>query len=702
MQVPPALGRVFTDDEGEIGADRKVILSHGLWQRLFGGDPAVIGKDLRLGWTGERYTIVGVMPRGVSFFDPGYDGHARTPGDVVQFWIPLAFSAAQRAGTPDERTRYGLFHVGRLRQGATIEQVRSQIDALNARTAERFPDLAFAELGMHTVVTPLQAALTRGLRSTLYLLWGGAGFVLLIGALNIANLALARSSVRARELATRLALGAGRLLVARQLIVEGVLLAGVGGLAGVGVGFWILRTLVSTDIENLPNGASIRMDWIVVAFVGAVSVLVGVLIGLVPSASMGRLNITQVLADGSRLGTGGRASRLFRRSLVVTQVALSVVLLIGAGLLLTSFRNLLAVDAGFNAERVATATIFPPPSRYPNQRALTALSDRILESIRGIPGVEAAGITSNIALSGRTSVSTVSAADRPPQQGDELVFPSVVSVTPGYFEAMSTPIVRGRFFTEADRDTTLPVAIVDERLAERFWPGEDPVGKGLHRGTSARYTVVGVVRDVRFESLAGPAESVGAAYFPHAQAPASIGRLRWIAIKTASGSPAVMRAVRSAMMSIDRDLPLADIQTMSERTWRSLIAQKLAVGLAGTFGVVALFLSMLGIYGVLAYVVARRTREIGIRIALGSTRRGIFQLVFREGLTLVAAGLVLGLLGALAVGRVLEGQVFGVRPTDPLVLGTVALATGVIALLACVSPAHRATRVDPVNVLSQQ
>jgi predicted permease len=452
----------------------------------------------------------------------------------------------------------------------------------------------------------------------------------------------------------------------------------------------------------MPNAASIQMDWVVIGFVAAVSVLVGVLIGLVPSATMGRLNITQVLADGSRLGTGGPGARLFRRGLVVTQVALSVVLLIGAGLLLTSFRHLLSIDAGFDAERVTTATIFPPPSRYPDQRAMTALADRILESIRGIPGVDAAGITSNIALSGRTSVSTVSAADRPPQTGDELVFPSVVAVTPGYFEAMSTPIVRGRFFTAADRETTLPVAIVDERLAERFWPGEDPLGKGLHRGTSPRYTVVGVVRDVRFESLAAPAESAGAAYFPDAQAPASVGRLRWIAIKTAPGSPAVMRAVRSVVMGIDRDLPLSDIQTMSERTWRSLLAQRLAMGLASFFGIVALFLSMLGIYGVLAYVVARRTREIGIRIALGSSTSGIFQLVFREGLTLVGGGLMLGLLGALALGRVLEGQVFGVRPTDPLVLGTVALATGVIAMLACVSPARRATRVDPVNVLSHQ
>ena len=484
LQVAPALGRSFTDAEGEIGAEQKVILSHGLWQRLYGGDPAAIGRDLRLGWTGQRYTIVGVMPRGFSFFDIGDDGHARAPGDAVQFWIPLAFTAAQRSD--EARTRYGFYHVGRIRPDATIEQVQAQIDALNAANFKRFPEFGLAELGMYTAVTPLQDALTRSVRSILYLLWGGAAFVLLIGALNIANLALARSSVRARELATRVALGAGRFRVTRQLILEGVLLAGIGGLASLGVGAWILRTLASSGMTNMPNAARIQMDWTVVAFTVAVSVIVGVLIGLVPAATVGRLNLNQALAEGSRLGTGGRATRLFRRGLVVAQVAFSVVLLIGAGLLLTSFRNLLAVDAGFDAERVTTATIFPPPSRYKDQAALVALSNRVLESVRSIPGVQAAGITSNIALSGRTSPATVSAADRVPQPGEALVLPSVVGVTPGYFEAMATPLIRGRYFAEADRENTLRVAIVDERLAARFWPGQDPIGKGLHRGASER------------------------------------------------------------------------------------------------------------------------------------------------------------------------------------------------------------------------
>ena len=699
LRVAPALGRTFTDAEGTIGNDRKIILSHGLWQRLYGGDSAVIGKDLRLGWTGQPYTIVGVMPRGFSFFDRGSDGHARTPGDGIQFWIPLAFTPAQLSDSA--RTRYGYFHVGRMRDGAAIEQVRAQVDALNAAIFQRFPELGLSELGMYTAVTPLQEALTRPVRRTLYLLWGGAAFVLLIGALNIASLSLARSSARARELATRLALGAGRLRVTRELIVEGVVLAGLGGLASVAVGAWIVQTLVPGELTNLPNLASVRMDWTVVGLAAGVSVVIGALIGLVPAAAMRRATLSQVLSDGSRLGTGGRTARHFRRALVVTQLAVSVVLLIGAGLLLTSFRNLLAVDAGFHTERVTTATIFPPPSRYPDRPALVALFDRVLESARNMPGVEAAGITSNIALSGRLSPATVFAADQILQPGEAVVLPSVVSVTPEYFEAMNTRLVRGRYFAESDRADTPRVAIVDERLAARFWPNADPIGQAIRRGDSERYTVVGVVRSVRFESLAGQAESVGAAYFPHTQAP-DVGRLRWIAVRTAAGSAAAAPALRAALKTIDPDLPLSDIQTMTERTARSVAPQRLAMALAGVFGIVALFLSAVGIYGVLAYVVARRTREIGIRLALGSTARGIFRLVFNEGLVLVVAGLTFGLLGALPVGRALEGQVFGVGPTDPVILGSVALATAGIALLACVFPARRATRVDPVTILSEQ
>jgi predicted permease len=504
-----------------------------------------------------------------------------------------------------------------------------------------------------------------------------------------------------RELVTRLALGASRWRVTRELILEGVLLAVAGGLAGVAAGRWILHTLLADGVATLPNSTAIRIDATVIAGTLAISLLVGIVVGLVPAASLARANLSRVLSDGSRYGTGGRSARVFRRGLIVTQIAASVVLLAGAALLLTSFRNLLSVDAGFTPERVVTATIFPPPSRYEDARAVAVLSSRVLDALRSIPGVRAAGLTSNIALSGRTSPATVSAADRRQQPGEAPVLPSVVIVSPGYFEAMGTPLLRGRYFAESDRERSQPVAIVDERLAARLWPDGDAIGKGLYRGESPLYTVVGVVRTVRFDGLAGRTDSLGAAYFPHTQAPFA-ARLRWIAVKTAGDAAAAVPALRTAVASVDPDLPLSDIQTMDQRTSQSVAAEKLAMALASAFGVVALLLSIVGVYGVLSYVVARRTREIGIRIALGSSARGVFRLVFSEGLALVAAGLTFGLIGALLLGRALEGQVFGITPTDPFVLGTAIAATGFLALVTCVSPAVRATRVDPLIVLNEQ
>jgi predicted permease len=692
LRASPALGRAFTDDEGEIGNHEKIVLSHAFWQRLYGGDPGVLGKALRLGWTGKPYTIVGVMPQGFTFLDRSSDGHA---GEslTVQFWIPLAFTPEQKSDS--WRTRYGFFHVGRLRPGATVEQVQAQLDAVHADTVKRFPQFNFHELGMYSVATPLQEALTRRVRPTLYLLWAGATFVLLIGAINVANLSLARASRRRRELATRLALGAARFHLVRQLVVEAMVPAMLGGAAGLGAGAAILQWLASAGL--LPDAADVGISTPTVGLVAASAGVVGLLIGMAPALTAGA-PVSHVLADGSRTGTSGRTARLFRRGLVVTQVALSVVLLIAATLLFTSFRHLLGLDAGFTPNGVVTATVFPPPSRYPNAEALGALLDRILERVRALAGVEAAGFTSNIALSGSESPSSVSRERSEPD--DATVIPSVVGITAGYFEAMSTPLSRGRYFDATDRAGAAAVAIVDEPLAGRLWPGEDPIGKTIYRGGVGPYTVVGVVRNVRLEGLTGSIASIGTAYFLQAQAP-PLGRLRWIAIKSSVDPESVVRSLRSALLDVDPHLPISDVQTMDERTARAVAPQRLASALATMFAFVALFLSMLGIYGVLANLVASRAREIGIRLALGSTVRGVFRLVLTEGAVLIAVGLALGLAGAIAVAGTLEGLLFGVQPTNPLMLGAVTAATGCVALLACVAPARRATRVNPVDVLSE-
>jgi predicted permease len=695
LQVPPLVGRTFTEAEGEPGNALQIVLSYALWQKLYGGDRNVLGQSLRLGWTGDRYTIIGVMPREFAFFDQGYGGHA-APSQTVQFWIPLAVTPQQKLDSA--RTRYGFYHIGRLRPEATVAQVQSQLDALHAANIKRFPQFRYAELGMYSTVTQLHEALTRPVRRTLYLLWAGAGFVLLVGAINIANLSVARASARRRELATRLALGAGRWHVVRQLLIETMVPAAIGGAAGLVVGAAIIELLALDGLDNLPHAADARMNAVTMVFVAAVAAVVGLVIGVVPTTTAGTWRINEVLGDASRSGTAGRAARLLRRVLVVTQVAVSLVLLIGATLLFTSFRHLLALDGGFAPDGVVTATIFPPPSRYPDEQAVIRLLDRLRERARQIPGVTAAGFTSNIALSGFESPSTVSAADRTAPDAQPLV-PSIVVATPGYFEAMSTPLVRGRYFTDADRESAARVAIVDEHLARRLWPDQDPIGKAILRGEFGPSTIVGVVREVRLERLAGSIDAIGTAYFPHAQAPPT-RRLRWIAIKSVADSAAVVRELQAAVAEIDPDLPIADVQTMNERTSRSLVPHRLATNLATMFAAVALLLSMLGIYGVVTMLVARRTREIGIRMALGSTARRVLRLVLTEALVLIGAGVLLGLGGALAMAQALTGLVFGVRPTEPLLFALAALATACAALLACIAPAQRAARVNPVDVLS--
>jgi predicted permease len=465
------------------------------------------------------------------------------------------------------------------------------------------------------------------------------------------------------------------------------------------VGAGVLAALAWRGLAELPNAGGVHMDRVVVLAVAAVSLAIGVVIGLLPAFAAGSPSLVQPLADGNRSRTDGRAAAFFRRGLVVTEIALSVVLLVGAALLLSSFRHLLSLDTGFTATRVTTGTIFPPPSRYPDARSVITLTNRVLDAVREIPGVEAAGSTTNIALSGFASPATVVAADRRGEPDEAPLVPSIVGISPGYFAAMGTPIVRGRDISEHDTATSAPVAIVDERLATRLWRAADPIGQAIFRGDAGPYTIVGLVRDVRFESLSARAESIGAAYFPQSQGP-GLSRLRWLAVKT-STDRAVVGEIRAALARLDPDLPLADVQTMEERTSRSLLPQSLALSLAALFGLVALFLSVLGIYGVLAYVVARRTREIGIRLALGSSVAGIFRLVFAEGFALTALGLALGLAGALAVGRTLRAELVGVQPSDPAIVFPVALLAGGVALIACLGPAVRATHVNPRDVLAE-
>jgi predicted permease len=690
--VAPGRGRAFAPEEGEIGHDHEVILSHALWQQLYGGDPSAIRRELRV--DGTPFTIVGVMPRDFLFFSPD-----------VRLWIPLAFTAEQK-------TQYhnnDWSHIGRLKPGATLAQVQAQINSLNAANLERLPQFKDFTInaGFYTRVESLQHLLVKDVQGALYLLWGGAVFVLLIGGLNITNLALARWNVRGKEIATRLALGAGRAQIARQSIVENGLLAGAGGVAGILLGSALLRALAAIGLDNFPRAQEVRIDPTVVLISLALAVAVGVLVGLVPLAGAFKFNLSGMLREGSRTGTSGISTRRLRRGLVGAEIGLAFVLLAGAGLLLASFRHLLAVDLGFTGQGVVTASTNAPQSRYRGNAELRILMNRALDSIRHLPGVTAAGATDTIPFSVNYSSSVILAEGYIMKPGESVVSPYRLSVTPGYFEAMKILLVRGRYFEERDNESAPPVVIVDERLARHFWPNRDPIGQRMYYPENPKdltqtdasthwFRVVGVVRSIRLLDLAGTGNTFGAYYFPYAQ---MASRDFTFAVRSAGQGGGVAHEMRAAMARIDPELALYDVKTMVERAALSMSPRRTSLLLACAFGGVALFLSAIGIYGVLAYLVAQRRREIAIRVALGSTGAAVVRLVLRECLVLVVIGLAAGITGAAGLQKAVASQIYGVRPLDPLVIGGVTVLLGVIALAACAVPARRATRVDPIEVL---
>jgi predicted permease len=695
LRVSPAYGRAFSDAEGEPGGDDKAILSDGLSRQLFNGPEAALGRDIRL--NGRTVRIVGVMPAGFNFIDPD-----------VRVWVPAAFPPALRVVHHSNNWQ----NIGRLKPGATLEQVQAQVDAINRANLDRFP--SFKELlinaGFHTVVVPLEDMLVSQIRGSLYLLWGGAAFVLLIGAVNVANLVLARTALRRKEFATRLALGAGSARLTWQLVTESILVALAGGLAGAGLGAALLRAVAHSGIDTLPRAAEVRVDGIVVLVMLVTAALVGILIGLIPAAQVVRAPVSDVLREESRSGTGGRRSRRVRQILVMAQVALAFVLLTGAGLILASFRQLLHVDPGFDVKGVATASTSVPQSLYPNVSDARTLMDRTLDSIRSIPGVSDAGATTTIPWGGNHSDSVILAEGYIMKPGESLISPEQVTVTPGYFEAMRIRMAAGRPFDERDRDGAPLTVLVDERLAQHFWPGRSPIGQRMRFPQDPRdllkvdehtrwLTVVGVVRPVHTADVEGSGNPVGSYYLPYAQ---NVQRGYALAIKTSGATTPILRAVRARFQSIAPNLALFDVHTMEERGDLALASRRASLTLSLFFSCLALFLSAIGIYGVLAYLVTQRQREIGIRTALGCTAVGVVKLVVREALALLGAGLVLGLAGSAGLRSVVAGQLYGVKPLDPVVMAAVLFTMAVVGLTACILPARRAANLDPVTTLREQ
>jgi predicted permease len=695
LQARPVAGAIFNDQDGDDGSTRRVLLGYAIWQRKFAGDPSIVGREIRL--SGDVYQVAGVLPADFTFL--------RNDVDV---WLTTRFTIKDKSD--DSRHSNNWQYVGRLAPGAYVLQVQQQLDALQTANDERFPKLKqiLKDAGYHTVAVGFQDDLVRELRPVLYLLWGGVLVVLAIGCVNIANLVMVRASARAREMATRHAIGATMSRLGAQLLSETVLLAVVGGAIGVVLGWWALSAVPRLGLDEIPRGDEIHMDMVSVSVALGLTLLVGVLLGIIPIARLARMNVNATLREEGRGGTVSKATNLLRRGLAAAQIALACVLLIGAGLLAASFQRVLGIDPGFTPDGVISGSITLPAARYPDDPARVAAVGRIVEAARSIAGVQQAGATSTIPFGDDYNSSVILAEGYVMKPGESLISPSQTVVSDGYFETMKIPLIKGRFFTAGDTASSTPVALVDERLAAKFWPGQDPIGRRLYLPESAEnalaitpqtkfFNVVGVVKEVPILGLATGIEPVGAYYFPFSQSP---GRSVFLAMRTAVDPASVINTLRAKIAAMDAELPFYGVHTMVERIDESLISRRVPMLLAIAFATVALLLSAIGVYGVLAYQVSQRRREIGIRMALGSTTREVFSLVLRDGLKIAAAGLTVGLAGTYFVGQAMKSQLYNVAPMDPLVIGAVALLLTIVALAATVIPARRASRVNPLTALT--
>ncbi|MGH7502579.1 MAG: ABC transporter permease [Longimicrobiales bacterium] len=694
LGVQPTLGRGFNEEEMDPGNGNVAILSHSYWLDRFGGDPGVLARDLRV--NGSPYRVVGVLP-----------ADFRLPmNDQPRFFVPITYPFDRRGIDNWHSNDYEMW--ARLLPGATVEQARAENAALNTTLIAEWtvPNARqlLEDAGYETLVEPARDDLVRDVRATLYLLWGGAVFVLLIGCVNISSLILARSHVRLRETATRLAIGAPRPRLARQVLTHALMLAGLGGALGVLTGIAGIPLLSAMGAAELPRGAEIRMDATVLGFTLGLAVLAGIIFGAIPAIGLLRADLRSVLQTESRGGTADRRTLSVRTALVTAQVALAFVLLIGAGLMLASFRSAMAVRPGFQPDGLLTGFASLSGSRYADAPARLQFVESLLSEMRALPGVRTAGITTQLPFSGNNSSSIVLPEGYSPPPGESILSPLQTWVGGDYFEAMEIPLVEGRSFEAADGVGDRRVIILDEWLARRYFGDNSPLGKRMLWSAVPEmadeddyFTVVGVVGTIKHNDLtAAPSDHVGAYYFPYRQGP---GGFISLVLEVAGDPQGVVSPLRERVTRLDPELPIFDVSTMRGRIDVSLTSRRASMFLLLTFAGVALFLAVIGIYGVLAYAVAQRRREMGIRMALGSTAREIFMLVLGHGMRVTATGLIIGAVAAVLMGWLIQSLLFGVQPLEPGVVGSVAVILGAVALAACVVPALQATRVNPVRAI---
>jgi predicted permease len=682
----PFLGRGFTEDEARPGADRFAILGYGLWQTRFGGDRSLVGRDIRL--NGEAHRVVGVLP-----------ADFRLPARDIAVLVPFAFTPEQMSdqGRGNEFSSM----IARLAPGATIEQLNAQMKTIVDGNLARLPRFqSFAKTsGFGGYAVGIREELVGEARTPLYVLQGVVLAVLLIACANVANLLLMRATGRYRELAIRTTLGAGQWRLVRQLVTEGLLLSGLGGLGGIALGLAGVRGLVALSSRQIPGVSEAALHPPVLLFTLALAVATGLVFGVVPALSVIRGNTSALLKEDATRGSASRGTSFMRASLVVVETALALVLLVGAGLLVKSFGRLQGVDPGFASENVLTTGIALPSNRYGDAPSRRAFWGRVLGKLREIPGVTAAGLTSNVPFSGNVSSGSYAIVGYTPGPSEAAPHGRQEVVGGDYFRAMGIPLIEGRVFTDGDTADSPPVVVVDQYLAKRYFEGRSAVGQQLRRGGAQTppFTIVGVVGTINSIDLGQPVAKERI-YYPVAQQPRPGMAL---VLKTGLDPADLVAQVRSAVQAIDPEQPLADVRTMDEWVSRSLEGRRTPMLLFALFGAVALVLSAIGIYGVLAFNVAQRVREFGIRQALGASRRAILSLVFTQGLRTAGVGLVLGLAASWLLSHYLQSLLFGVQARDWAVFSSVTILLMGVAALACYVPARRATRIDPMVALRE-
>jgi putative ABC transport system permease protein len=696
LRARPLIGRLFTNDDDKPGAAPVVVLSYGLWQRRFGGQANILNQSLT--FNNKSYTVIGVMPPEFAF------------PTRAEMWVPVGPLSddpnwQQRGNHP------GLYAVGRLKPGVTQAQAQADMNNIAANLNQQYPD-SNAKDGVR-IRTLMEVLVGDTVKQTLWILFGAVAFVLLIACANIANLLLARATGRRKEMAIRAAMGASRWRIARQLLTESLLLALIGGGLGLGIARLAIRFILYISPTAIPRSREIGIDWRVLAFTLGVSVLTGILFGLVPALQAGEVDVHETLKEAGR---GTSARHWLRSSLVIVEVATTMVLLIGAGLMIRSFYRLQNVNPGFSYENLTSFTVALPARKYATIEQRSQFFNKLVQDLRALPGVQSVGAASGLPLGNNGWQTSFLVEGQPPPEPGQRPLMEACTVTADYFRAMNIPLLHGRYYTEHDdrsfmagRDLSkmnegerllagTNVIIIDEQFAKRYWPNEDAVGKRIKFGTDEKapsLEVVGVVGRVKMEGLDNDSNRVQG-YFSFSQVPFQAMTL----IVKGQGDPnQLISSARNQVRSIDPDQPIYNIRTMDEIRGESIAPQRLNLTLLTIFAAIAFVLAIVGIYGVMSYAVTQRTHEIGIRMAIGAQPRDVFRMILGQGMMLTIIGMAAGLIGAFALTRLMATMLFNIKPTDPVTFGGVAVLLLAIALIACYIPGRRATKVDPVNSL---